>query len=477
MTIIPPNQDRALTLDDIKTTMSEYFVMKDEGVLELNTCCAIVNRMPGIQNPVWLLNVAESSGGKTEIIDLFSKLQEDKYKLAYYISDLTPQTFISGMQNNSKQTSLLYKLNGRTVFFKDFTTILQKNQEARKEILSQLREIYDGGYNKDFGTGQSVHWKGRIGVIAGLTPPAFEMLSQFSGMGERFIAYFMKQPTDAELAQILKSNFNKDIKEIKDRASTQMAEYVYRMVMLAEENPQLAMLPDEIIDELNEVAQFATRARSHVPYDFRTYEPIGMPSIERFPRFAISLQSLGKGYCLMNHRPDITQLQRNTLYKIALDSIPRLRRVLLQILAGNRTVSTSAVATKIGFTTAITRGHLTQLSALSLVIRIPNGGKGNEDAWRLNSYAKDFMGKFEHIKMEEKDLLDEDDVEPLNTLQNTGIPAEKLKLEAEQARDHAEIAKIHSQNQEIGVAMTWGEAEAIYNKAKAEGMYKNDDDF
>jgi len=454
MTLPPPKKGDLkemkrppVTVAMITAKLKEFFVLADEGIVELVLADFIANRLSTVNAPVWLLLVAESSGGKTEIIDMFMKLASDQYKLSYHISDMTPQTFISGMANSSKETSLLHKVNGRMLFFKDFTTILQKNKDARREILSQFREIYDGEFNKDFGTGKSVHWKGRVGVIAGLTPPALEMMSQHAGMGERFISYHMKQPTDAELAKAMKDNYGKDIAKIKEELSEMVAEYISVHVALAEEsNIKDQQLPDELMDELNEVAQFATRARSPVPTDFKTGEPSGMPSIERFPRFVIQLQNLAKGFCVMNGKSVLTQNQKNILYKIALDSIPRTRRACLKILAGHRLVSTSAAAAKLGFTTPTMRGYLAQLASLTLVQRIPKGGTGSEDAWKLIPKHQDFMKRFEKISAKDEDLFDEDEMVIEDTLANTEEDKKEMADGLWRVREEAEIRKIAKQN-------------------------------
>ena len=455
MTTFPPNQDRPVTIEDIKRKLQEYFVLSDPGIVDLVLATFIANRLSTVEAPVWLLLVAESSGGKTELIDMFSWLSRDEYKLAYHISDLSPQTFISGMQNSGTETSLLHKINGRMVFIKDFTTILQKNKEARKEILSQFREIYDGEFNKDFGTGKSVHWKGRLGIIAGLTPPALEIMTMYGGMGERFVAYAMKQPTDKELSVAMKANYSKDLRGIKAEIGEMVASYVSKMVLLAEKaTHDDQQLSDELFDELNLVAQFATKARSQMNVDMRTREPIGMPSTERFPRFVKQLQSVAKAFYLMNGGKELMQHQKDVLYKIALDSVPRIRRALLQLMTKHKNISTSAAAARFGFTTPVMRGELSQLASLQIVQRIPSGGRGNEDAWRLINRHRDFMARFDGIKMQDDDLFEEDDVSPMDGV-DVGVGDDKkalaeTKAELEQNERDAKIAEIRNRYEEIG---------------------------
>jgi len=450
MTLIPPNQDRRITIADIESKFQEFFVLKDKGIVKLALATFVANRLSTVNAPVWLLLVAESSGGKTEIIDMFAELSNDVYKLSYHISDLSPQTFISGMQNQATETSLLHKINGRMVFIKDFTTLLQKNKEARREILAQFREIYDGEFNKDFGTGKSVHWKGRIGIIAGLTPPALETMAQYASMGERFVNYYMVQPSDKELSVAIKANYSKNLKSKKAELASMVATFVSQGVERAEEaNLEDQKIDENLMDELNEVAQFATRARSPINTDFKTGEPIGMPSIERFPRFAIQLQNLAKAFVILDENPDgsIGQGDKEILYKIALDSIPRTRRAVLKLLAENRAVSTSAAAAALGFTTPIMRGYLAQLASLSLAVRIPSGGRGNEDAWKMIPKWLPFMKKFEGIEQKDSDMFDEDDVE--SALEDIGMSdeeREKINDEGKRMQRQAAIAQVMEEN-------------------------------
>jgi len=470
--VIPSNIDRPVTIQDIKNKLQEFYVMADPGVVEVSLAVFIANRLSTVPAPVWMLLVAESSGGKTEIIDMFNKLTSDEYKLAYHMSDMTPQTFISGMQNNQAESSLLQRINGMMVFFKDFTTVLQKNKEARREILSQFREIYDGEFNKDFGTGKSVHWHGRIGVMAGLTPPAMEMMSAFAGMGERFIAYYMDQPTDSELAKAMKNNYDKDIKKIKDELAELTARYIADHVLLAEDaDLDIQKLPEEVLDDLNAVAQFATHARSQMRIDFRTNEPIGLPSKERFPRFVIQLFSLGKAFCLMNGKPEITLEQRGYLYKIALDSIPRTRRVLLRLMTQKKNITTSVAAARFGFTTQIMRGELAQLASLQIIRRIPGGGKGNEDAWQMVHKYREFMQKFDNIKITEEDMFEEDEVSPMDDVEMSEEEKAAFDADKVQAKEHAEIQQIMESNP----GMLFPQAKEAYLEGKI--RMGNDEDW
>ena len=64
---------------------------------------------------------------------------------------------------------ILQDLDGKTVIIKDFTTILNSSEETKTEIYGQLRSIYDGFYEKAFGTmRKKVSIKAVIGLLVGV---------------------------------------------------------------------------------------------------------------------------------------------------------------------------------------------------------------------------------------------------------------------------------------------------------------------
>src|SRR5437899_8992194 len=68
-----------------------------------------------------------------------------------------------------------------TVFLiKDFTTVLSMKRDKRSVILSQLREIHDGQFRRDFGTGVTKIWNGRVSIVAAVTPVLDRHYSIFS---------------------------------------------------------------------------------------------------------------------------------------------------------------------------------------------------------------------------------------------------------------------------------------------------------
>lgn len=152
------------TFKQLEEEYKKIFLIKDEGIIRLLIATVIGNYLP--IDPIWLMIVAASSGGKSELMLSLNKVGETIVP----ISDLTTNTFASGQTRTGKETSLLHKMKpGSVLVFKDFTSILSKNRESKGEIMAQLREIFDGKYTKRTGTGDDIVWEGKIGAIAGST--------------------------------------------------------------------------------------------------------------------------------------------------------------------------------------------------------------------------------------------------------------------------------------------------------------------
>ena len=71
---------------------------------------------------------------------------------------------------------------------KDLTSVLTMYREARDQVLGDLREIYDGQFTEEFGTGTSINWSGKLGLIAGVTPVIDRHHAALAQFGDRFLS-------------------------------------------------------------------------------------------------------------------------------------------------------------------------------------------------------------------------------------------------------------------------------------------------
>lgn len=370
-----------ISFQQLEETIKKWLLIEDVNITKVVIGAVIANRLAG--DPVWLFIVAPSGGTKTEFIrglDLISGI--------YPISDLTTQTFISGERGN-KNASLLFRLPTNAILtYKDFTTVLTMHQDKKHAILAQLREIYDGSYSKEFGTGETKRWKGKIGFIAGVTSIIDHHTVVYSVLGERFIQYRPLQPDSILLSKRAMKNTGKE-NPMRDEIQNAFADYISGIQIPAGS----ITLPDEITDKIAHLATFCVKARSGIVRDgYASREIELVPDPEVPTRFAKQLVTLGAAFYVING-DQFSDDDYNLLCKIGVDSIPKKRRIILELLASKDVeVETAKVATEIGYPTNTTRRELENLHGLGLLKRFP-GGQGRADRWSLNDKSREYIKK------------------------------------------------------------------------------------
>jgi hypothetical protein len=189
------------TLAEVHAAFGAYleFPIGEDGqphfeLIDMALATVIANLLPG--DPLWLFLVGPPSAGKTEVISALADVPS-----VYALSSLTPQTFASGFERKGVETSLLPRLDGKTITMKDFGTVLTMYREKKAEILAQLREIYDGQFTKDWGNGKSLRWRGRVGLLAGVTSIIDREYAFNQVLGERFLLYRIKSADARKIAR------------------------------------------------------------------------------------------------------------------------------------------------------------------------------------------------------------------------------------------------------------------------------------
>lgn len=414
-----------LTIKSVTELQKEFdkvFLLADRGIIPLLCATVLSNQIDDIK-PIWLLIISPPSSGKSELIEMLEFVNLNGKPIAFPISDLTVNTFASGQQRPGKETSLLHKMkNGSIMTFKDFTSMISKNDDAQKAIMAQLREIYDQNYVKRTGTGEDIEWKGKVGAIAGCTQAIYESNEQFSVMGDRFIMYQMVQPERmAVLKHVMKNKKDKTTK-FSDKIrglKGYMKSYLEYCIDNIENVP--LELSEESENDLLEVVNFVTMIASGVFVDKYKGTISFVPDPTMPMRMAHQILGLAQSFILMNKltpgngvmspvgEGDLTPDQIKILYKVAFDTIPIKRRMALKVLATfTLGVSTAGLATKIGYQTPVVAGWLAQLNALGICER-DKTSSGIGDKWLLRDQYRDIMVRFDHIKTVHESLDDADE--------------------------------------------------------------------
>lgn len=368
------------TLADVEGAFGNWLLMPDMGALHFALAVVAGHRLVG--DPLWGLLVAPPSGTKTEIIRSLEAVPG-----VYPLSELTARTFASGLEGGRREPSLLPRLTDHVLTLKDFGTVLTMHREERQSILSQLREIYDGRFDKSWGTGKELHWRGRLGFLAGVTPIIDLHHAVHQVLGERFVLYRMEQPDRRDMAKrALRGRGHEEEmrRELRDVVARFMSSLDY-------EKPPA--LPSVFEERLAALADFTSRARSGVVRERYNRDLCLAPEPEAPARLAKQLAGLAVGRAMLRSAPEVEDADFAFIYRVALDCLPVVRLQVVDALEEAKDyLTTSQVAAHIGYPTTTARRTLEDLAALRIVAIRKAEKSGQADNWQLSEEARELLG-------------------------------------------------------------------------------------
>jgi hypothetical protein len=193
---LPDHDPQAAALAGLTKAFQARLHLPDLGALYATLGAVAGNWMRG--DPVWLLLVGPPSSGKTELVGALGKLPH-----VHWAALFTEAALLSGTASKERakdaKGGLLREIGSFGILLaKDFTSTLAQNRDTRAQALAALREVYDGHWSRPVGTegGKVLHWSGKVGLVAGVTPAIDAHHAVLSELGDRFVFYRLP-PTDA----------------------------------------------------------------------------------------------------------------------------------------------------------------------------------------------------------------------------------------------------------------------------------------
>lgn len=363
---------------ELLQVVKKWLFLEDYSIIKVLCATYIANRLKG--DPIWLMIVAPPGGSKTELIRALNKIED-----IYYFSDLTPQTFLSG--SKGENMGLLERLGDfKIITMKDFTTVLEMHRDKRSEILAQMREIYDGQIKKEFGTGKSTDWHGKIGLVAGVTPIIDKFSSVTSVLGERFIYYRLKQVDTYEITMRAINNTSKE-ESMREELQDAFGNYFNNFALPSND----IEVPEAMKHSINRLSHIVAMARSGVIRDGYSREVTFAPETEIPTRLAKQFIQLAKAFYIINgnqHQESDMQI----LIRLGLDCIPRKRRDLLILLYESTVfLKTTDIIAITKYLKNTTHRELQELQLLGLVDGFKETKDHNSLKWRLSDKASIYL--------------------------------------------------------------------------------------
>jgi hypothetical protein len=368
-----------MVLADVEAAVRNHLHLPDPAPLHVVLAAVIANRMEKGE-PVWLVILGGSSRGKTELLMPLDGLEGVRVTGA-----LTPASLLSGTPPKDRQEGatggILRELGEQGLLVvKDFGAILSLPHETRSQVLQGLRDLYDGRYTRDVGSGggRKLEWSGRLGLLAGATSALDQAHAVLSALGERWLTLRLAPGGEDEQAKL--SLRASDTARMRAELHEAVASFLSHVGV-----PELRPATPNEEDLITALAILACYARSPVERDYRTRELLLVHQPEGPARMARQLHKLL--VCLEALGADAPAV----LERIAFDSIPSPRREVLQHMLESEDASTltAAVATALDLPTRSAERALEELNAHGLLGRSKSGaGETSPNLWQTSERAR-----------------------------------------------------------------------------------------
>ena len=384
---------QTVTLEDVLDAYCSHLHLTD--VLPVLTVLSAyaANKLAG--DPLWLMLVAPPSGGKTEIIVGLSKLPEIHMTSNITAAGLRTGEPVKGKKSKDATGGLLNLIeasghNG-ILLLKDFGSVLSMHRDARAALLAALREIFDGEWVRDLGSGGGEHleWRGKLGLIGASTPAYDEHHAVISSLGDRFVVLRIPPDEGGESALQALRQTGKERAQ-REEIQTLVARFFRSLDFegYEEENPE--PFTEETKRRLSGLAWLVTRARSPVTRNNYTREIEFVAPPEQSPRFVKSLGQLYRGTAAIG----VEEADRwRIIERVARDCIPPNRRTAIETLHGTPNpegwTAQADVATALGHGNSTVAGRVLEDLACTgrdLVARQP---LSDSALWKLTDRARE----------------------------------------------------------------------------------------
>src|SRR4029077_19881084 len=243
-----------LAWSKLSAHLSTWFYEPDLEALRI-IYSAVASHYLTSTEPIWPIVIAPPSSGKTSIAVAPLLALEN----AHLIGSITPKTLLSG--KNKKECSLLHRIGSGFMIMKDFGTFLSMRENDRNEILSQMREVYDGEFGRQGGDGNVKSWKGKITVIAAATQAVDRAWSFQHDLGERFTDVRWRSIYNRDAGRFACRQIDNE-REVKDETRR-----LVRVLFDARRTTMPPQLTDAQSDYIVDLATLVSRLRATVIRD------------------------------------------------------------------------------------------------------------------------------------------------------------------------------------------------------------------
>lgn len=343
-------------LGEFTSRLRNYLFLPDLRLVHAVLGSVAGNMLTG--SPCWLMIVGPPGDGKTELTR--GLLHVKGVEALHNVSG--PASFLSATSSKERAKDatggVLRKIGWHgQILFDDFTSVLKLRGSELMDVLDVFRQIYGGTWSRSTGSdgGKTLNWgPGKVGFLGGTTNAIDGSMESTAELGERFVYYRTasgyKVGEEVRMGTDL-ATYEKSRRAVlndeglvdggaegwQERMRDLVAEYFEGrglrfggMDRGYEKASPGRDLTDRELARLIHIGEVASRARSVVMRDFYSREIIGVNDSERAPRLTRALRQLYAGMEALGVEEGGEAGRWEVVKKVALDSMPALRRMVLE---------------------------------------------------------------------------------------------------------------------------------------------------
>lgn len=353
-------------IEHLTATFRDHLHLPDPGPLYTLMGAVAANMIEG--DPVWLMFIGAPSCGKSALLNTLLDLPQ-----MIEGADLSGEAaFLSGTSQREwakDATGGLLKQVGRHggVILNDFTSVLSNPLDKINKIMSIFREAFGGRYTRHIGAegGRQIHWAGKLALFAGVTGKIDQHHQISAELGERWVYYrFDGELNDAFQEVMMALADEKD--EWRQILCAAVRQFFEGLDLKFGANAPRRKFTDFERIRIYNLASMAARCRSGVARDSYTKEIVGARETELAIRLSKILAQLLIGLDIIGV-PEQTQWR--LLTKVAMDSMPKLRRILIEA-TGSKDMTVDEARGLMGCSLSVAKRVVEDLELHNIVYRI-----------------------------------------------------------------------------------------------------------
>ncbi len=356
-----------------------YDAIAEIGIVDIKTLkiivAIIISAHLRLNPPLWLFLVGVPSSFKTELVGLFSAMNE-----VYTLDTLTENALASGYvpPDGSEPQDLLPLLDNKTFIIKDLNTLFSMNEEMVKKILGDLTSIFDGKFQKFTATRGLIDYNSLFSMIGCITPSILiKHYSYATQLGPRFLFLRLPELTEKEMQESFKKSWNETNRREKIIKTRQIvSSYTTQLIRKIKDHKNIPE-GEEVQNRINTIAKFVCKARGIAITGKATFSNEKGEKIDYFEikdwqiehpwRILNQIKSLLRIISFINKKNVVDEEEIGTIKPIILSTMPIERAEILKILVEKCGVSANELAREVGKSSKTIRRTLKELEALKII--------------------------------------------------------------------------------------------------------------